>query len=596
VKGLGQLLRPSEFILSYGVGSIIDGKGPRLVPVFEKWNLSRVVFSGTGGTISQYRIDDRNTRAQLGGGEVFAIPTNARFDLPPARSLYRTLRFPLWALCQEHHFLYRQGTRGRSNCPQCRGRAYDAQGDAIRFVRACPDGHLDDVDWKGTIHGAKSCPGTTFQWDETSGSDLKSVVVRCRQCGSQASLLDIYYRTDNCSGYFPELEQFYACDESASVILRSATSLRYPEVVTSLTIPPAALPIRNVLSQRAIGEGILTLAEDSGRPKQKLLELLEDILGRHPERLDPETVAGVESTPEEDISEVVKDILHGDEGEKTPEEVKLEEFLALQHAAQYGYPQRPSSLPDFEVDINDVIPRLDHRGLAFRVTPVKRLRVVLAQRGYSRPVRGPTKEDSNGRKVPIPVVERYYFEDNKRWYPGVALKGEGIFIDLPGSAPPFNRERAAMWTEREQIAGASPNAYQYSPMFVWWHTLAHRLITALSLDSGYSSASIRERVYFRAAREGRREEGGILLYTSQEGADGSLGGLVAICQKPGQLFENLLSIAERDIDACSNDPLCSKHAGGDNGAACYACLLLAETSCEFHNRSLDRLHLAGTLT
>ena len=593
---MGQLLRSSEFVLSYGVGSIIDGRGPRLVPVFEKWNMGHVVFSGSGGSISQYRIDDRNTRAQLDGGEVFAIPTNARFSLPPARSLYRTLRFPLWALCQDHHILYRQGPRGRSNCPSCRGRVYDAQGDAIRFVRACPDGHLDDVDWKGTIHGTSACPSDTFQWDETSGSDLKSVVVRCMKCKSEASLLDIYYRTDKCSGYFPELEQSFACDETASVALRSATSLRYAEVVTALTIPPAALPTRNVLSQRAIGEGILTLSEDSGRPKETLLKLLKDIVGKHPERLDPETVVEIENTPEQDITEVINDILHGDEKPKTPEEVKLEEFQALRHAARYGYPQRPSSVPDFEVDVNEVIPRLEHRGLAFRITPVKRLRVVIAQRGYSRPVRGPTKDDRGGKKVPIPVVERYYFEDGKRWYPGVALKGEGIFIDLPEANPRFPKDRADMWTARVRAAGASPNAYQYSPLFIWWHTLAHRIINALSLDSGYSSASIRERVYLRAGREGRSEEGGVLLYTSQEGADGSLGGLIALCQKPGKLFDNLLSVAETDLDACSNDPLCSEHSGGDNGAACYACLLLAETSCEFHNRSLDRLHLAGSLS
>lgn len=153
-----------------------------------------------------------------------------------------------------------------------------------------------------------------------------------------------------------------------------------------------------------------------------------------------------------------------------------------------------------------------------------------------------------------------------------------------------------MWAERKQAAGVLPNAYRYSPLFVWWHTLAHRLINALSLDSGCSAPSIRERVYFRAGQEEKRDEGSILLYTSQEGADGSLGGLIAIFQKPSDLFENLLSVAERDLDACSNDPPCSKHTGGDNGAACYACLMLAETSCEFHNRLLDRLLLAGSLT
>jgi MrfA Zn-binding domain len=592
---MGQLLRPSEFILSYGIGSIIEGRGPRLVPTFEKWNISPVVFSGSGGSIAQYRIDDRNTRAQLKGGEVFSIPTNARFDLPQATPLYRTLRFPRWALCQDHHVLYKQGARGKTNCPQCGRRTYDAQADAIRFVRACPDGHLDDVDWKATIHRSKICDGETFQWDETSGSDLKSVVVRCRKCHSEASLLDIYLRTDKCSGFFPEQDQHFQCDESASVVLRSATSLRYAEVVTSLTIPPAALPIRNMLSQRSIGEGILTIAEDSGKAKEKLIDLLRDIAGKHPERLDPETVPAIEGTPEEDINEAIKDILHGDEKPKSSEEVKLEEFQALQHAAKYGYPQRPSSIPDFEVDVNDVIARLDHRGISFRITPVKRLRVVIAQRGYSRPVRGPTKEEAGGRKVPIPVVERFYFEDEKRWFPGVALKGEGIFIDLPYGNPPLDKGRESTWKERQSKAGMSPEAYRFSPLFVWWHTLAHRIINALSLDSGYSSASIRERIYFREGHDGKADEGGVLLYTSQEGADGSLGGLIALCQKPGVLFETVLSVAERDLDACSNDPLCSKHTGEDNGAACYACLLLPETSCEFHNRSLDRLHLAGTL-
>jgi hypothetical protein len=593
---MGQLLRPSEFILSYGVGSIIEGKGPRLIPAFEKWDLNKIVFTGSGGSISEYRIDDRNTRAQLRDGEVFSIPTNARFDLPPARPLFRTVRFPLWALCQEHHKLYKLGPRGRSGCPGCKGKVGDAQDEAIRFVRACPDGHLDDVDWKGTVHAGKSCPSETFEWDETSGSDLKSVMVRCtlfKTCKSEASLLDIYYRTDKCTGYFPELGETFSCDESASVVLRSATSLRYPEVVTSITIPPAALRIRTVLSQPAIGEGILTLAEASDRPKQTLLKNLNDIVSKRPGRIDPATIFEIESTPEEEIKDAMEDILSPDEGPKTSEEVKLEEFHALQSAAEHGYPPRPSQAPDFEVDSNEVTLLDHHSGLTFRITPVRRLRVVIAQLGYRRPVRGPTKEDDHHQPVPIPVVERYYFEDGKRWYPGVALNGEGIFIDLPKANPSLHRERAALWTRREQAAGRATNSYRCNPLFVWWHTLAHRLINALSIDSGYSSASIRERVYFRTRKDEKATEGGILLYTSQEGADGSLGGLIALCHK--QDFANVLSVAERDLSSCSNDPLCSEHIGGDNGAACYACLLLSETSCESHNTFLDRLLLAGAL-
>ena len=38
---------------------------------------------------------------------------------------------------------------------------------------------------------------------------------------------------------------------------------------------------------------------------------------------------------------------------------------------------------------------------------------------------------------------------------------------------------------------------------------------------------------------------------------------------------------------CSNDPVCFEHeplGEEENGAACHACVLLPETSCEFANR------------
>ena len=59
----------------------------------------------------------------------------------------------------------------------------------------------------------------------------------------------------------------------------------------------------------------------------------------------------------------------------------------------------------------------------------------------------------------------------------------------------------------------------FHPLFVWWHSLSHRLITALSIDSGYSSASIRERVYLREDPESGAFYGGVLRYTTQTGGE-----------------------------------------------------------------------------
>ena len=49
---------------------------------------------------------------------------------------------------------------------------------------------------------------------------------------------------------------------------------------------------------------------------------------------------------------------------------------------------------------------------------------------------------------------------------------------------------------------------------------------------------------------------------------------------------------------CSSDPLCSEGVHGmsepSNGAACHACMLASETSCEEFNSFLDRATLVGT--
>ena len=56
-------------------------------------------------------------------------------------------------------------------------------------------------------------------------------------------------------------------------------------------------------------------------------------------------------------------------------------------------------------------------------------------------------------------------------------------------------------------------------------------------------------------------------------------------------FERVLATALNSLDTCSNDPLCGEEEFGPGkykGAACYACALVSETSCEHRNMRLDR--------
>jgi hypothetical protein len=126
------------------------------------------------------------------------------------------------------------------------------------------------------------------------------------------------------------------------------------------------------------------------------------------------------------------------------------------------------------------------------------------------------------------------------------------------------------------------------------HSFAHILIKQLTLDCGYSSASLRERLYIDDDTDGMC---GVLIYTGTSDSDGTLGGLQSRAER--KILENTILTALEAARWCSSDPLC---ISGDMAqsealsiAACHSCLLLPETSCEFHNRYLDRALLVGTV-
>ena len=112
----------------------------------------------------------------------------------------------------------------------------------------------------------------------------------------------------------------------------------------------------------------------------------------------------------------------------------------------------------------------------------------------------------------------------------------------------------------------------------------------LCFECGYASTSLRERLY---VDDGRMS--GVLIYTADGDSEGTLGGLV----RQGEP-DRLPAIMLRSLHQaawCSADPLCleTENSGmvGLNRAACHACLLAPETSCELANAMLDRRLLFG---
>jgi hypothetical protein len=131
-----------------------------------------------------------------------------------------------------------------------------------------------------------------------------------------------------------------------------------------------------------------------------------------------------------------------------------------------------------------------------------------------------------------------------------------------------------------------------TPRFVLLHTFSHVMINQLVYECGYGSAALRERIYYGT---GDSAMSGVLIYTAAGDSEGTLGGLVAMGE-PGRL-ERVIAQAIDRAKWCSSDPVCAESRGQGPGncnlAACHACALLPETSCEEQNRLLDRAALLG---
>lgn len=191
------------------------------------------------------------------------------------------------------------------------------------------------------------------------------------------------------------------------------------------------------------------------------------------------------------------------------------------------------------------------------------------------------------------------------WLPAAEVNGEGVFLELapdavkrwernPAVDARAKRLRTAFETDWKNRYGKNdPCTLKVTARYLLVHALSHVLMRQMAIDSGYSSSSIRERLY---VSDDGYEMCGLLLYTASSDADGTLGGLSrqALPDRLCALVVNGI----RSMEWCSNDPLCIQDVQSEsemtNGAACHACMMAPETGCERFNRLLDRWMLVGS--
>ena len=582
-------LRRSSVVSTFGPGAVVDFRAGN-APVsgvacgLEEWDNS---FPPAGMSNPQ-RIHEERLQKKL-HVRGFRLPpvVNDWKDEPDNRRLV-AVRFPSWLQCPncdlikpERRWNNDPGEAYRY-CGRCTGKnpgGHKVFVIPVRFVLACHQGHLDEFPWDIWVNHDPECGNRNRELKlKSEGPGLAGLILSCPKCGARRSMDGIFTKEASktlgrCRGLRPWLPSGpEPCDHHPITVQRGASNLYFPAIESALSIPPWTDRL-----QETLGTWWSNLVDIPDREDRALyisftkdLQQALDSLGMTPEELAEAIERRIVQYEEIDT----KDLRPAEYRQFVEDHGEL-----VLHKGEFE--TRREMVPSGLV------------GWFSHIVRAVRLREVQAVYGFTR-INPPGEADTI---APL-SVNRF------PWLPAIEVRGEGIFLSLDENrlqdwesqagvvsrANECNRKYREDWQARYGLE-SSPDRV-ITPRYMLCHTLAHALMRQLTLECGYSAASLHERIY---ASTGDFRMAGILIYTSTPDADGTLGGL----QRQGRAsrLEGTFVRAISSMKWCSSDPLCITDSMGAiadySHSACHACLLAPETSCETYNHFLDRAFLIG---
>ena len=549
--------RRTQLVSTYGVGSLLPSMDESfMVCGLDEW------FERSATEVPEPRL------ARSMGVETLRMPPTGSAkgkDVP-------TVRFPVYHFCPGCRRLARHrefGAWDESRCHECSRPLTPS-----RFVVCCSNGHIDDFPYHPWAHRQQDSTGEAHRMKLRARgrtSSLADIVIEC-SCGiAPVSMAGSFgpqalQQVAGCRGLRPWLPgaEPQLCDETPRTLQRGSSNVWFGVVRSAISIPPWSEGVHRVINRHwAVLQGL---------PTEHLALVIPGMNIVTPEAPLDALVQAIRERRGEFEDEI-----------PTDDDLRREEYEALRRG-------RPETSRDQQFVAVPVTVAAQIREFVPGVSNIPRLREVRALEGFTR-VHPPLPGDKD--RVAALSLNR------TRWLPAIEVLGEGIFLEFEGprldrwEAGEFARQRAAMVRVGIELAfdgGGPPPQIEVQPRQLLLHSLAHLLLNELSLDAGYASASLRERLYVGP------EQAGVLIYTASADSAGSLGGLSA--QSAPSRMADVLVKAVRRASWCSADPVCieATSTGSDaaNLAACHACILLPETSCELMNSRLDRACVVGT--
>lgn len=540
--------RRSQLVGTFGVGSMFPAPEQSLMICgLDDW------ASGDHQTVSEQRLAQ-----SLGVSRLVTPRAGGKYgDVP-------VVRFPRWYFCPDcrrlapwHSF---DTTRRNPRCQLC-------ERDAVpsRFIVACTQSHIDDFPYSRWTHVDRPVDEDhrrTYQlklFTRGETSSLADVEVQCG-CGASRTMEGSFspkalLGVSGCTGsrpWLPGTPPHDSCSETPRVLQRGSSSVWFSDVRSAISIPPWS-DIHHKI------QGSWGMFKDAD---ETLLRGLFKLPGWIPE--------GSHWTVDQ-LVQAVQELRDGPPADD--EALRRQEYKALITGHSETNPSDQFVCERVDLSATSIHPFVDE------ARDVSRLREVTALVSFSRLVPPGTPGATAAELSSSPVD----------WLPAVEVFGEGIFVAL-------NEHRLQQWETSDFASLRTVSIAQHageddpvSPRRLLVHSFAHALMNELSMDAGYPVASLRERVY------AGKDHAGVLIYTASADSAGSLGGLSAQSE-PGRLDAVLHSAMQRAL-WCTADPVCIEStASGINNlnlAACHACMLVPEISCEKRNCFLDRALLVG---
>jgi hypothetical protein len=587
-------VRPSQLITTFGPGSIIQVENDSVIVLgIDYW------FNKENENEKFKELNHPYLEAKLGVDHFKTPRPLGKKNVIPCRS------FPTWGVCRFCKRMQKHARIPQKNAFHCDFCSTKPVLTPARFITICENGHLDEFPWIEWAHSTSEegvgeiCerPSLKF-WARGDGQSLSDYSVYCenckksRTCGDAVSEHGLENIVFSCNGSSPWLGTSKKCVDKktkSSILVRGiqvrASSIHYPVITSAIFIPEWLHPIHETISENKPTILALKSAKDSWDHR----------------RIAEQMPFFQSSIEEFGIDEVIKHLDKrlslSEEKSKyaTEKEVKDIEYSNL-YDADEGFHEKKKLIEIENVEIDDEI-----KPFFNKLTKLKRITEIKVLRAFTRNTAPDPYSSDTSQKTEYCKIFR---SKKPHWLPAIENKGEGIFFTL-------NEERLKKWESNSKVrerCDATIDGFEkwaeereweveesFKPRYLLLHTISHAIIRELSNSSGYSEASIQERIYHG------KNQCGILLYTSTSSSDGSLGGLV----RKGNLdeFSIILDEIKKKSERCSRDPLCGEddpikkrenkvasHAR-INGSACYGCVLLPETSCENFNKLLDRMLL-----